>query len=163
MPPTAPPPVKTARRREIVQQLNDLARDIDTPNSTSMLLSEAALIIEGRGIPFDELGTLPTHHSTDPDTSRAFTLRASDRDAHFRLLAAFEFCALMGYAGYTPDQAAEHAKLRPGPGPRKRVSELKSAGLIEGTNLRRPSALGRSAEVLTITEFGRSEFKRVTS
>lgn len=163
MPPTAPSPVKTARRREIVDRLRQMETQFRYLSGFDAdAMREAILIIEGQGIPFDEIANLPTARRSDPDTSQAFKMTPDFKDMHFALLHVYVRNDYHGGNGMTPDEAAQALVMEPGPGPRKRVSELKRAGLIADTGERRPSALGRSAQVLAITEHGRREYDRVT-
>lgn len=157
--------VTTARRGEIVRTLqklrSDWALNLDWACDH---ITDAIILIEGTGVPFDELKNLPSARKTDPDTSHEFKLVIGD--AHRRYLAAYA----VGVAGepvdvwateLTPDEAAEAAGDEPGPGPRKRISELKRGGLLIDSGKRRPSALGRPQQVLTITEHGVAEARKL--
>ena len=160
--------VTTARRSEIVRTLQQIRTymdgyDVERPPDISSkyrdALTDAIEIIEGRGIPFDEIDKLPAARRTDPDTSHEFVLTVGE--AHRRYLAAYAYG--VGLSGgpwathLTPDEAAAAAGDDPGPGPRKRISELKRGGLLADTGHRRPSTLNRPQQVLTITEHGRRE------
>ena len=150
--------VTTARRSEIVRTLQRMRSGTDhRPYEDA--LTDAIEIIEGRGIPFDEINKLPAARRTDPDTSHEFKLKIGD--AHRRLLAAYVRDSTWSVTGLTPDEAASRAGIPSGPGPRKRISELKRGGLLADTGKRRPSGLGRPQQVLVLTEHGRNEAKKL--
>ena len=153
--------VTTARRSEIVRTLQSMRSQIDH-RAYEDALTDAIEIIEGRGIPFDELDKLPAARRSDPDTSHEFVLTIGD--AHRRLLHAYMVAkkadppdAMIVVVALTPDEAAVRAGFEAGPGPRKRISELKRGGLLADTGKRRPSGLGRPQQVLVLTEHGRRE------
>lgn len=156
--------VTTARRSEIVRSLQQIRTymdgyDVERPPDISSkyrdALTDAIEIIEGRGIPFDEIDKLPAARRTDPDTSHEFVLTVGE--VHLALLATYAL-----YPPMTPDEAAEGTiGVAAGVGPRKRISELKRAGLLADSGERRPSMLGRPQQVLTITEHGRREYRRI--
>lgn len=149
--------IRTSRRREIVDTLRYAATFGDLPRDVTDALEEAALLIEGRGIPFDELADTPNSHRGDPATSHGY--RPSN-EQHLALLSVYRWAHHEG-GGLTPDEAAERAGLPPGPGPRKRVSELKNAGMVDATGAVRPTIFGRPAQVLAVTEFGLAELRRL--
>lgn len=147
--------VTTARRSEIVRTLQRMRSGTDhRPYEDA--LTDAIEIIEGRGIPFDELGKLPSARRTDPDTSHEFVLTIGE--AHRDLLRTFRYHP----KGLTPDEAADATDgMEPGVGPRKRISELKRGGLLRDMGDRRPSMLGRPQQVLAITEHGEAEWGKL--
>lgn len=157
--------VTTARRSEIVRTLQQIRTymdgyDVERPPDISSKyrdgLTDAIEIIEGRGIPFDEIDKLPAARRADPDTSHEFVLTVGD--AHRRYLTVYATPSAGFWAtSLTPDEAAASAGDEPGPGPRKRISELKRAGLLADSGKRRASALGRPQQVLVLTEHGRRE------
>ena len=158
--------VTTARRSEIVRTLQRMRSDTDhRPYEDA--LTDAIEIIEGRGVPFDELGKLPSARRTDPDTSHEFVLTIGE--AHRRYLTVYAIGAEFGEKitesawgmNFTPDEAAIAAGDEPGPGPRKRISELKRGGLLTDTGKRRLSALRRPQQVLTLTEHGSKEAEKM--
>jgi hypothetical protein len=154
--------VTTARRSEIVRALQKL-RSEPALSRHHDALTDAILLVEGEGIPFDEIDKLPAARRSDPDTSHEFVLTVGD--AHRRYLTAYavgaETFTGVWITNLTPDEAAMAAGDEPGPGPRKRISELKRAGLLADSGKRRSSALGRPQQVLTITEHGCNEAKKL--
>ena len=154
--------VTTARRSEIVRSLQSMRSHMDhRPHHDA--LTDAIEIIEGRGIPFDEIDKLPAARHTDPDTSHEFVLTVGP--AHRRYLGTYaagaETFTGVWVTNLTPDEAAVAAGDEPGPGPRKRISELKRAGMLADSGKRRASALGRPQQVLILTEHGRNEAQKL--
>lgn len=160
--------VTTARRSEIVRTLQQIRTymdgyDVERPPDISSkyrdALTDAIEIIEGRGIPFDEIAKLPAARRSDPDTSHEFVLTVGDAHRRYLCIYAIGGSAAQGVraTNLTPDEAAREAGDAPGPGPRKRISELKRAGLLADSGKRRSSALGRPQQVLVLTEHGRRE------
>ena len=89
----------------------------------------------------DFLASLPVARTTDPDTSHAAgdQLSKSNRETMCgRLLAQIRLRPL------TAEQAAEAAGYAPQDGAWKRVSDLRNAGLVVDSGLRRPGRSGRS-------------------
>ncbi len=162
--------VTTARRSEIVRTLQSMRSymdgyDVERPPDVSRkyqdALTDAIEIIEGRGIPFDEINNLPAARRSDPDTSHEFVLVVGE--AHRRLLAVYavDYFRTDVPPGLTPDEAAAEAGMQPGVGPRKRISELKRGGLLADSGGRRPSMLNRPQQVLILTEHGSKEAMRL--
>lgn len=153
--------VTTARRSEIVRSLQRLRGDLASSSPYYDPITEAIEIIEGRGVPFDEIAKLPSARRTDPDTSHEFVLVVGE--AHRRLLAVYavDYSRTDVPPGLTPDEAAAEAGMQPGVGPRKRISELKRSGLLADSGGRRPSMLNRPQQVLMLTEHGSNEAMRL--
>lgn len=102
---------------------------------------------------FDEL---PLFRSTDPDTSRkgADHVRLRTGSQQAQLLRAYAHPAAL--EGLTADQAGQASGLADNPrcGYWKRVSELRTLGLIADTGTTRPGISGAEQMVCAITEAG---------
>lgn len=96
--------------------------------------------------------------SDDPETSHAAARTLSGKAGTMRrtLLEAFDRRGPM-----TPEEVSLVAGYGAADGAWKRVSDLKTNGLIEPTGETRPGSQGREQAVLAITTLGRSALRGV--
>lgn len=123
-----------------------------------------ACIIRGllqRPVGMQAIGTAPARRS-DPSTSTEAVRKLTSRNAVGKLaLAFYKARVVYGWDGLTTEAAVRLAGLESLSCPWKRVSDLKAAGIIEPTGETAPARSGADQQILTMTDHGVAETRRV--
>jgi hypothetical protein len=111
-------------------------------------------------------GARHTDPTTSHETASDYTLRVKWRSERHLLLSAFEVAAAHDDGGINDDDAADLVYSREAVyidsvESVRRCSELRKAGLIEITGVKRPKRSGRNGQCSRITRAGTEELARV--